>query len=67
MVSKLFWSEYHKRLGEIAIGIEGADGPAPSTPGTSEMTCTWLTSGQGWRLSPSWVLDTPGSTLENRF
>jgi alkylation response protein AidB-like acyl-CoA dehydrogenase len=25
-VSKLFWSEYHKRLGEIAIGIEGADG-----------------------------------------
>jgi alkylation response protein AidB-like acyl-CoA dehydrogenase len=25
-VNKLFWSEYHKRLGEIAIGIEGADG-----------------------------------------
>jgi alkylation response protein AidB-like acyl-CoA dehydrogenase len=25
-VAKLFWSEYHKRLGEIAIGIEGADG-----------------------------------------
>jgi alkylation response protein AidB-like acyl-CoA dehydrogenase len=25
-VAKLFWSEYHKRLGEIAVGIEGADG-----------------------------------------
>ena len=25
-VSKLFWSEYHKRLGEIAMGIIGADG-----------------------------------------
>jgi hypothetical protein len=25
-ISKLFWSEYHKRLGEIAIGIIGADG-----------------------------------------
>src|SRR6266702_2297519 len=25
-VAKLFWSEYHKRLGEIAIDIEGADG-----------------------------------------
>jgi alkylation response protein AidB-like acyl-CoA dehydrogenase len=25
-VNKLFWSEYHKRLGEIAIGIEGTDG-----------------------------------------
>ena len=25
-VAKLFWSEYHKRLGEIAMGIEGADG-----------------------------------------
>jgi len=25
-VAKLFWSEYHKRLGEIAIGIEGSDG-----------------------------------------
>jgi alkylation response protein AidB-like acyl-CoA dehydrogenase len=25
-VAKLFWSEYHKRLGEIAIGIEGPDG-----------------------------------------
>jgi len=25
-VAKLFWSEYHKRLGEIAISIEGPDG-----------------------------------------
>jgi alkylation response protein AidB-like acyl-CoA dehydrogenase len=25
-VAKLFWSEYHKRLGEIAIGITGPDG-----------------------------------------
>jgi alkylation response protein AidB-like acyl-CoA dehydrogenase len=25
-ISKLFWSEYHKRLGEIAMGIIGADG-----------------------------------------
>jgi alkylation response protein AidB-like acyl-CoA dehydrogenase len=24
-VAKLFWSEYHKRLGEIAVGIEGSD------------------------------------------
>jgi alkylation response protein AidB-like acyl-CoA dehydrogenase len=25
-VAKLFWSEYHKRLGEVAMGIEGPDG-----------------------------------------
>ena len=25
-VAKLFWSEYHKRLGEIAMTIEGSDG-----------------------------------------
>jgi alkylation response protein AidB-like acyl-CoA dehydrogenase len=25
-INKLFWSEYHKRLGEIAMGIVGADG-----------------------------------------
>jgi alkylation response protein AidB-like acyl-CoA dehydrogenase len=25
-VNKLFWSEYHKKLGEIAMAIEGADG-----------------------------------------
>ncbi|MDQ2874714.1 MAG: acyl-CoA dehydrogenase family protein [Actinomycetota bacterium] len=24
-VAKLFWSEYHKKLGEIAVGIEGSD------------------------------------------
>jgi alkylation response protein AidB-like acyl-CoA dehydrogenase len=24
-VAKLFWSEYHKRLGEIAMAIEGPD------------------------------------------
>jgi alkylation response protein AidB-like acyl-CoA dehydrogenase len=24
-VDKLFWSEYHKKLGEIAVGIEGTD------------------------------------------
>jgi alkylation response protein AidB-like acyl-CoA dehydrogenase len=24
-VAKLFWSEYHRKLGEIAIGIEGTD------------------------------------------
>jgi alkylation response protein AidB-like acyl-CoA dehydrogenase len=33
-VSKLFWSEYHKRLGEIALGITGADGLIrPDGPG----------------------------------
>jgi len=33
-VAKLFWSEYHKRLGEIAIGIEGSDGLLrPDGPG----------------------------------
>ena len=25
-VNKLFWSEYHKKLGEIALAIEGTDG-----------------------------------------
>ena len=25
-VAKLFWSEYHKKLGELAIAIEGSDG-----------------------------------------
>jgi alkylation response protein AidB-like acyl-CoA dehydrogenase len=25
-INKLFWSEYHKRLGEIALDIEGTDG-----------------------------------------
>ena len=33
-VAKLFWSEYHKRLGEIAVGIVGADGMLrPEGPG----------------------------------
>jgi alkylation response protein AidB-like acyl-CoA dehydrogenase len=25
-INKLFWSEYHKRFGELAINLEGADG-----------------------------------------
>ena len=29
-VNKLFWSEYHKRLGEIAISVLGADAMAAS-------------------------------------
>jgi alkylation response protein AidB-like acyl-CoA dehydrogenase len=33
-IAKLFWSEYHKRLGEIALGITGADGLIrPDGPG----------------------------------
>jgi alkylation response protein AidB-like acyl-CoA dehydrogenase len=36
-VSKLFWSEYHKRLGEIAVGILGADGMvAPDASGPED-------------------------------
>ena len=36
-VSKLFWSEYHKRLGEIAMQILGADGMAgPDDRGASD-------------------------------
>ncbi|MHB1924002.1 MAG: acyl-CoA dehydrogenase family protein [Acidimicrobiales bacterium] len=31
-VSKLFWSEYHKRLGEIAMGILGAEAMVASQP-----------------------------------
>jgi len=39
-VAKLFWSEYHKKLGEIAIDIEGADGLLrPEGPGYA--TTTW--------------------------
>ncbi len=39
-IAKLFWSEYHKRLGEIAIGITGADGLLrPEGPGYP--TSTW--------------------------
>jgi len=33
-INKLFWSEYHKKLGEIAMDIEGADGLLrPAGPG----------------------------------
>jgi alkylation response protein AidB-like acyl-CoA dehydrogenase len=33
-VAKLFWSEYHKRLGEVAMSIEGPDGLLrPTGPG----------------------------------
>jgi alkylation response protein AidB-like acyl-CoA dehydrogenase len=39
-VAKLFWSEYHKRLGEIAISIEGSDALLrPEGPGYP--TSTW--------------------------
>jgi alkylation response protein AidB-like acyl-CoA dehydrogenase len=39
-VTKLFWSEYHKRLGEIAIGIVGTDALLrPEGPGYP--TSTW--------------------------
>jgi alkylation response protein AidB-like acyl-CoA dehydrogenase len=39
-IAKLFWSEYHKKLGEIAIDIEGADGLVrPDGPGYP--TTTW--------------------------
>jgi alkylation response protein AidB-like acyl-CoA dehydrogenase len=35
-VAKLFWSEYHKRLGEIAMSIEGPDALLrPEGPGYS--------------------------------
>jgi alkylation response protein AidB-like acyl-CoA dehydrogenase len=33
-INKLFWSEYHKKLGEIAMDIEGTDGLVrPEGPG----------------------------------
>jgi len=39
-INKLFWSEYHKRLGEIAMDIEGADGLIrPEGPGYA--TTAW--------------------------
>jgi len=41
-VSKLFWSEYHKRLGEIAVGILGADAmTAASPPGDEYKLPRW--------------------------
>jgi alkylation response protein AidB-like acyl-CoA dehydrogenase len=39
-ISKLFWSEYHKRLGEIAMGIIGADGLL-RPEGDGYPTSTW--------------------------
>lgn len=33
-INKILWSEYHRRLGEIAIGLDGVDGLVrPSGPG----------------------------------
>jgi alkylation response protein AidB-like acyl-CoA dehydrogenase len=49
-VSKLFWSEYHKRLGEIAMGIVGADGllrPDGAGYPTSPWQNVFLTSRAG--------------------
>jgi alkylation response protein AidB-like acyl-CoA dehydrogenase len=49
-VAKLFWSEYHKRLGEIAVGIEGSDALLrPDGPGypTSEWQNVFLGSRAG--------------------
>jgi alkylation response protein AidB-like acyl-CoA dehydrogenase len=49
-VAKLFWSEYHKRLGEIAIGIEGSDALLrPEGPGypTSQWQNVFLGSRAG--------------------
>ncbi len=39
-VSKLFWSEYHKWLGEVAMGIAGADGLI-RPEGDGYPTTTW--------------------------
>jgi alkylation response protein AidB-like acyl-CoA dehydrogenase len=49
-VTKLFWSEYHKRLGEIAVGIEGSDTLIrPEGPGypTSNWQNVFLSSRAG--------------------
>lgn len=35
-VAKLFWSEYHKRLGEIGIGVLGADGMLTGVDGNRD-------------------------------
>ena len=40
-VAKLFWSEYHKRLGSIAVGVLGTDGMLAGVDG----------SGDGYRLA----------------
>jgi alkylation response protein AidB-like acyl-CoA dehydrogenase len=39
-INKLFWSEYHKKLGEIAMDIEGADGLI-RPPGAGYPTTGW--------------------------
>jgi alkylation response protein AidB-like acyl-CoA dehydrogenase len=39
-INKLFWSEYHRRLGEIAMDIEGADGLI-RPDGTGYPTTPW--------------------------
>jgi len=39
-INKLFWSEYHKKLGEIAIGIEGTDALI-RPPGAGYPTTGW--------------------------
>jgi alkylation response protein AidB-like acyl-CoA dehydrogenase len=49
-VAKLLWSEYHKRLGEIAVAIEGADALLrPGGPGypTSRWQNVFLSSRSG--------------------
>ncbi len=49
-ITKLVWSEYHKRLGEIAIGIVGTDGLVrPDGPGypTTEWQNVFLSSRAG--------------------
>jgi alkylation response protein AidB-like acyl-CoA dehydrogenase len=49
-IAKLFWSEYHKRLGEIAMNIVGADGlvrPAGDDYPTTEWQNVFLASRSG--------------------
>ena len=52
-VTKLFWSEYHKRLGEIAMGIEGADGAAPAATATATRPPAGRTSSCAAGRAPS--------------
>jgi alkylation response protein AidB-like acyl-CoA dehydrogenase len=49
-VTKLFWSEYHKRLGEVAMNIEGPDGllrPAGPDYPTGRWQTVFLSSRAG--------------------
>ena len=49
-VAKLFWSEYHKKLGEIAVGIEGPDAlirPEGDSYPTTRWENTFLASRAG--------------------